>query len=174
MKWFVLLCVLCTPVMAQEEVTIPFENLHIFEPFPDYVYAMPRVLFEKWAKMQNEGAYAQAQRLADTYRMRNPYRETYVQTSAYKALVQQKQAEQVSEDSAAMEGTQKTDFEGKNMQSVYVQEGFGGGPVVVINPYCDRPAKVMFKDDGTAYVADPDKTLKPGEAEKLIEKEMSK
>jgi hypothetical protein len=32
----------------------------------------------------------------------------------------------------------------------------------------------MFKDDGTVYVADPDKTLKPGQAEKLIEKEMNK
>lgn len=176
MKWFVLLCVLCLPtvVAAQEEVTIPFENLNIFEPFPDYVYAMPRPLFVKWAKMQNDGAYAQAQMLSDTFKMRNPYRETYVQSNAYKARVQQSQSEQVSEGGASMTGDQQTDFDGRNVQSVFRQESYGGGPVVIINPYCDRPAKVMFKDDGTVYVADPDKTLKPGQAEKLIEKEMNK
>jgi hypothetical protein len=170
MKWFVLCVLLCVPAMAQETVQVPFENLNIFEPFPDYVYAMPRPFFEKWAKMQNDGAYAQAERLSDIFKQRNPYRETYVQTNAYKAQVQQHQAETVSENSASMTGTQKTDYDGKNVQSYYRQESYGGGPVVIINPYCDRPAKVIIKDDGTVYVADPDKTLKPGQAEKLIEK----
>ena len=172
MKWFVLCILLCVPAMAQE--TVPFENLHIFQAFPDYVYAMPRPFFEKWVVMQNEGAYEQANRLSDAFKQRNPYRETYVQTNAYKALVQQSQHETVSENSAAMTANQETDYSGKNTQSYYRQESYGGGPVVVINPYCDRPAKVIIKSDGTVYVADPDKTLKPGQAEKLIEKEMNK
>jgi uncharacterized Zn finger protein (UPF0148 family) len=155
-------------------VKIPFENMHIKSEFPDYVYAMPRKLFEKWVVMQNEGAAQKCQEMADVFRQRNPYIDTYVQSSKYRADVNQKQSEQVSETSASMEASQSTEFEGKTMQQVYRQEGYGGGPLLVLNPYCDRPPKVMFKKDGTVYVADPDKVFKTREeAEKLIEKVLS-
>jgi uncharacterized Zn finger protein (UPF0148 family) len=124
--------------------------------------------------MQNEGAAQKCQEMADVFRQRNPYIDTYVQSSKYRADVNQKQSEQVSETSASMEASQSTEFEGKTMQQVYRQEGYGGGPLLVLNPYCDRPPKVMFKKDGTVYVADPDKVFKTREeAEKLIEKVLS-
>jgi hypothetical protein len=164
------LCVAEEPVV----VKLPFEKMHIYSELPDYVYAMPRKLFEKWVVMQNEGAEQEAMVLSDVYRQRNPYRETYVQSAKYKANVQQSQNEQVTENSATMSAKQNTDFDGKTMQQVYRQEGYGGGPLLVLNPYADRPPKVLFKKDGTPYVADPDKVFKTQEeADLLIEKVMT-
>jgi hypothetical protein len=178
MRSILLLVMMLLPCVCSaddpEVVKIPFENMHIKSEFPDYVYAMPHKLYEKWVVMQNAGAAQKCQEMADVFRQRNPYNETYVQTSKYKALVQQQQAETVSENSAAMTASQNTDYDGKTMQQVYRQEGYGGGPLLVLNPYCDRPPKVMFKKDGTVYVADPDKVFKTQEeAEKLIEKVLS-
>lgn len=176
MRFFLLIMLLPCLCAAEDPkvVKIPFENMHIKSEFPDYVYAMPRKLFEKWVVMQNEGAAQKCQELADVFRQRNPYIDTYIQSSKYRADVNQKQSEQVSETSASMEASQSTEFEGKTMQQVYRQEGYGGGPLLVLNPYCDRPPKVMFKKDGTVYVADPDKVFKTREeAEKLIEKVLS-
>lgn len=178
MRIFLMSLLMLLPCLCLAEdpkiIKIPFENMHIYSEFPDYVYAMPHKLYEKWVVMQNEGAAQKCQELADVYRQRNPYNETYVQSSKYKANVSQKQSESVSETSAAMEASQSVDYDGKTMQQVYRQEGYGGGPLLVLNPFCDRPPKVMFKDDGTVYVADPDKVFKTREeAEKLIEKVLS-
>ncbi len=148
--------------------TVPFENLHIKQALPDYCYDMPRPLFEKWCDLQNRGAYRQAERLADASRARHPLRETYVQENNYKARVTQKQQESVSPNKASMSGTQDTDYRGNNVQRVYQSGEVSGGPVVVLNPYAPRPAAVLFKEDGTPYVADPDRTLLAWQAKRLL------
>ena len=166
----ILLLGLWSPTFAADEIIVPFEDMHCMSPLPDYVYAMPRRVYEKWVVLQNQGAVRNAQRVADAWNQRNPYKETYVQSSKYKARVTQTQSEHVTRNSASMQGKQDTDYDGKDIQMNYRSALHTGGPVLVLNPYTDRPAKVIVKDDGTIYVADPDKTLKPGEAEALIEK----
>ena len=163
------------PVAAQEPVTqttriVPFEDMNIMSPYPDYVYAMPRPLFEKWVVLQNAGALRKAQRLQDAYLRRNPYRETYVQTSDYTAGVTQNQIETASPDTATFSGSQDTNYSGKNFQQSYQAENYAGGPVLVLNPYVERPAKVIYGKTG-AYVADPDKTLTKEQAQKLLKSE---
>jgi hypothetical protein len=151
----------CAPSFAQtKEVVIPFEDLKVFDEFPDYVYAMPHAVYVKWVELQNAGAYRKAERMADAWRERNPFRETYIQDSKYTAKVQQSQNESFSPTSATMAGKQDTQYEGRNAQRAFKESGYGGGPVLVLNPYVDRPAKVIINDDGVAYVADPDKTIK--------------
>jgi hypothetical protein len=168
-----LLVMLVMPVVAQETETtrvVPFEDMHIMSPLPDYVYAMPRPLFEKWCVLQNAGALRKAQRLQDVYLQRNPYRESYVQTADYKAGVTQSQVETSSPDKATFSGSQDTEYSGKNFQQSYREYNYAGGPVVVLNPYASRPAKVIYGEEGS-YVADPDKTLTKAQAQKLLESE---
>jgi len=172
-----ILC-LCGVSFAQEpaakEVTVPFEDLKVFDEYPDYVYAMPRKVFEKWVGLQNEGAARKAQRLADAWRERNPFRETYVQDTKYKAHVKQSQSERVSETTAKMNGVQDTAYEGTNVQKAYrSNDGYAGGPVLVLNPYVSRPAKIIINDDGVAYVADPDRTLLDWQARRMLNQYLS-
>jgi hypothetical protein len=148
--------------------TVPFENLHVKQALPDYCYAMPRPLYEKWCDMQNRGAYRQAERLADVARARHPLRETYIQENNYKSRVTQTQHEKVSPTSASMSGTQDTDYRGGNVQKVYQSGQTSGGPVVVLNPYADRPAVVLWNDSGCPYVADPDKTVTYEQAQEML------
>lgn len=172
MKLKIILLVLCIlgglVCLAYSQETLPFENLHVKQALPEYCYAMPRPMFEKWCVAQNNRAYQEAQRLADVARKRNPWRETYVQDQKYKARVVQKQSETVSPTKASMAGSQDTDYQGNNVQKVYRSGEVSGGPVVVLNPYADRPAIVLYREDGTAYVADPDKTLTEEEAQALL------
>lgn len=172
MKLKIILLVLCIlgglACMAFSQETLPFENLHVKQALPEYCYAMPRPMFEKWCVAQNNRAYQEAQRLVDVARKRSPWRETYVQDQNYKARVTQKQNETVSPTKASMAGSQDTDYRGNNVQKVYRSGEVSGGPVVVLNPYADRPAIVLYKEDGTAYVADPDQTLTEEEAQALL------
>lgn len=156
----------CSSASAQE--TLPFENLHIKQALPDYCYAMPRPMYERWCAAQNTRAVQESQRLADLARQRNPWRETYVQDNKYVASVRQQQSESVSPTKASMKGTQDTTYQGSNVQKVYRSGEVSGGPVVVLNPYAPRPAAVLFKDDGTAYVADPDRTLLAWQARRML------
>ena len=167
MKYLLLLLCLTSPTLAVESV--PFEDMHIKSELPDYVYSMPRIVYQKWVILQNEGAYRKSARVAEAWEAKNPYKETYVQSSKYRATVTQTQSESVTPSGAQFSGKQDTDYDGANVQLTYRTQSHGGGPVLVLNPYVDRPAKVMVDKDGLIYVADPDKTLKPGEAEKLIE-----
>lgn len=173
MKLFkIILLTLCVlgglACMAYSQEKLPFENLHIKQALPDYCYAMPRPMYERWCAAQNTRAVQESQRLADLARQRNPWRETYVQDNEYTARVSQKQREKVSPTSASMSGTQDTKYQGKNVQNVYRSGEVSGGPVVVLNPYAPRQAAVLFKEDGTPYVADPDRTMLAWQAKRLL------
>lgn len=165
-------CLVCgeTRQVPTSSVTVPFEDLNILSPLPDYCYAMPRPLYEKWCDMQNKGAYRQAERLADAARMRFPARETYVQDQDYSADVQQVQSESVGPTEANFAGNERTEYRGRNVQNVFQTGQSAGGPVVLLNPYTARPATVLYDETGVAYVADPDKTLTPEEAAELLKK----
>jgi len=157
MKRLVLFAVLlfAQPLNA-EDVVVPFENLNVYDELPDYVYSMPRKTYEAWAKLQNAGAYRQAERLADAHRERNPARETFIQTYDYRALVNQSQRESVSSCNAGFNGAQDTFYSGRNVQMSYQLEPWGGGPVHILNPYCNRPAKVITDAEGVKHLVDPD------------------
>lgn len=171
-KLFVAIVLILTAIaiMANADEKLPFENLHVKQTLPEYCYAMPRPMFERWCIAQNNRAYQESQRLVDVARKRNPWRETYVQDQHYKARVTQKQSETVSPTKASMSGSQDTNYQGNNVQKVYRSNEVSGGPVVVLNPYADRPAIVLY-NDGKAYVADPDKTLTDEEAARLLDNE---
>ena len=154
--------------------TILFENIQITDPLPDYVYSMTRKDYIKWAKAQNACAYHEAELIADKFKQRNPYRETYVQRNYGE-----------SESVGVMDTgyvdynawVERTYYSGASTFTVYKQNAWGGGPVVIINPYAKRPPKVMeyWHDPGkssmTRYVADPDGVVKnKAEAEEFLEK----
>ena len=150
-------------------VVLPFEDLNVHDELPDYVYSMPRQVYIKWCKMQNKGAYREAQRMADDFSIRHPLIDTYVQDSDYTATVEQEQHEKVTPNSADLTGRQATKYQGQNKQFTYRDKRWGGGPVVLLNPYAARPAKVIFQR-GIAFIADPDGQLKSQEeADALME-----
>lgn len=158
------------PAQPQKQrVVLPFENLGPYDELPDYVYSMPRAVYQKWVKMQNAGAYRQAQRMADDFAARHPLIDTYVQDSDYVTTVDQEQHEEVDHNSADFSGRQSTRYAGQNKQRTYRDQRWGGGPVLLLNPYTPRPPKVIFKD-GLAFVADPDEQIETEEeAMKLLE-----
>lgn len=162
------------PVTAPRRVTLPFEDLQIYDELPDYVYSMPRAVYVKWAKMQNAGAYRKAQRMADAFVARNPLNTTYVQDSDYTANVTQEQHEEVSPTTADFSGRQSTRYNGKNRQFTFQDRRYGGGPVLLLNPYMPSPPKVIFLDDGTPVIADPDNQVRTKRQAKKLLREATK
>lgn len=140
-------------------VVMPYEELNIYDELPDYVYAMSRPMYIKWAKAQNKGAYREAERLADRYRARNPVNPIYVQSNDYKSSVTQIQNESVTPNTANFAGTSDTNYRGNSVQRAYVPQQWQGGPVVLINPYMPRPPRLLYSDQGHPLIADPDRTL---------------
>ena len=148
------------PVLGQEKtVVLPFEDLNIYDELPDYVYSMPKAVYQKWAKMQNKGAYREAQRNADAYRRRNPINPVYVQTNGYDSRVTQQQHEEVSPTTADFSGTNNTKYDGRSAQRAFIPDQWAGGPVVLINPYVDRQPKMIYLPNGQGVLADPDHVL---------------
>ena len=157
------------PLAIQQQPDKPailFENIQITDPLPDYVYAMPREEYIKWAKAQNACAYYEAELIAEKFKKRNPYRETYV-----------RQDVGVSDSVGVMDTgyvdynawVQRTYYAGASTFTVYKQNAWGGGPVVILNPYAKRPPKVMEgcnPGDKVIYVADPDNALPDFDAKK--------
>ncbi|MGB0600477.1 MAG: hypothetical protein ACPGLY_27690, partial [Rubripirellula sp.] len=140
-------------------VIMPFEDLNVFDELPDYVYSMPKPVYRKWAKLQNKGAYREAQRKADAYRKRNPVNPVYVQSNDYDSRVTQTQHEEVTPNTADFSGTNNTKYNGRSTQRAFVPDQWAGGPVHLINPYVDRPPKMIHMPNGQAVLADPDHVL---------------
>ena len=156
-----------------DKPAILFENLQITDPLPDHVYAMPREEYIKWAKAQNACAYYEAELIAEKFKQRNPYRETYVRQDAG-----------VSDSVGVMDTgyvdynawVERTYYSGASTFTVYKQNAWGGGPVVILNPYAKRPPKVLKggnpeTGDMFIYVADPDNALPDFDAKKEFLKE---
>lgn len=142
MKFFlvILFSLITFPIQAEE---IPFENLQIHDPLPDYVYFLDRNVYIQWVKLQNQGAYTQAKELASKNQERTYVWDDTIKRGRY------------------------LQYEGKFISSAYMNQMYGGGPVILINPYVPRPAKVL-KYKGMPYLVDPDHTIKTIEEERRL------
>ena len=138
---------------------IPYEDLNIYDELPDYVYSMPKAVYQKWCKLQNKGAYREAERRADAFRKRNPVNPVYVQTNGYDSRVTQQQSEQVTPNTADFSGTNNTSYDGRSVQRAFVPDQWAGGPVILLNPYYPRPPKMIYMPNGQGILADPDHVL---------------
>ena len=117
-------------------VGIPFENLNIFDALPAYTNAMSDEMFVKWAKAQNEMAYRQAQKRADEWNARNPALDFYVQTNDYDSDSDLNQQEKATSTGATVNAESDTRYRGRSTQQTFRDRNrWGGGPVVLINPY---------------------------------------
>lgn len=177
MRFIVMLFLLFgTCAMAQENPAQPigYEGLTVYESLPQYVYLMERPVYVKWAKLQNKGAYREAQRLADDWQIRNPSIDVYVQTYDTETRTTQGQNETVSPNGAQFGGQNQTNIQGKNVQQVFRPDGWGGGPVTLINPFADRPPRLVRTGPNNYKVLDPDMVFQSQEEiNDFIEKELN-
>ena len=169
MKNLLLLLCLAAPCLAEEK-KFTYEELRLLDPLPDYVYAMPRATYIEWGKFHNDGAFASAAAAAQAFRDKTPYSPTYISTTTG------------SIDSATL-GDRDNSYCGDTTLDTYLsrtyftssttfrtfedRNAWGGGPVVIINPYAKRPPKIIVSD-GMKYLADPDNTIKDPTAAKLF------
>ncbi len=117
-------------------VVLPFENLGIYDALPDYTKSMSDVMFMKWAKAQNAMAYKKAQQRADEWAARNPALDTYIQDNNYNSTSTLDQTEGETSSGAEVSATSGTKYNGRSVQRTYRDRNrWGGGPVLVINPY---------------------------------------
>lgn len=114
---------------------MPFEEIGLFEPLPAEVQAMPPSLRLKWIKAYNETAILQAQRRADSFRARNPVVATQVQDQGYTSQGSLDQNANSGYYNSHVSAQTKTTYQGRSTQRTYRPEQYGGGPVVLINPY---------------------------------------
>lgn len=122
--------------MGIPTVALPWENLNIFDPLPDYTKSMPDEMFIKWAKAQNEMSYRQAQKRADEWNARNPALDFYVQTNDYDSSSDLNQRERATSTGASVNAQSDTKYQGRSTQQTYRDRNrWGGGPVTLINPY---------------------------------------
>lgn len=126
--------------VAQEASTfeyIPFEDLGIFDPLPIYARHMPDDVFVLWAKAQNKMAYLKARQRANEWDARNPSMDTHVQDNEYTSTSDLDQSEGATSNGAKVGATSTTKYSGHSVQRTFRDRNrWGGGPVVVINPYC--------------------------------------
>jgi hypothetical protein len=145
---------------------IVFSDMTAYDPLPTYVYAMPRGEYQRWAKAQNDMGYFDAANRAKAYRDRNPPPSTYVASSG---VVIDTVGVMDTSDLTYRAWLDRTYYAGSQAFRVYTPTDWAGGPVVIINPFCKRPPKVMRVGD-RFVVCDPDGVLKdrPELAEELL------
>jgi len=117
-------------------MAMPFENIGVFDKLPIYTVPMSDEAFAKWARAQNAAAYQRARDRADGWIVRNPALDVLVQTNDYTSTSDLNQSDQASSTGATIGATSETRYSGISMQRTYrTQTRWGGGPVVIINPY---------------------------------------
>ena len=104
-------------------------EFNILSPLPDAVYSMSRAEYEQWCWDQNEEALSRAQSEARKFNSTRP--RSYMRI-----------------------GTYPNDIV---IQS-YAEPSWGGGPVVVLNPYAKRHPKIVNRDKAKKQftILDPD------------------
>jgi len=171
MKKLLLLLCLTAPCFAQEsEKVYTHEELRLLDPLPDHVYSMPRAKYIEWGKLHNDGAYLAAAEAAKAFRDKIPYNPTYVSTttgSVDTAVITDRDNHyNVCGTMSMRDYLARTYYASSTtFRSFEDRNSWGGGPVIVINPFAKRPAKVM-EYNGRRYLADPDDTIKDKEAAK--------
>jgi len=114
---------------------IAFEEIGLFDPLPPDVAAAPLEFRQKWIKAYNEMAVRRAQQRADDSRRRHPVSETYVQEQGYTSstwLDQQLEGFYPNVGISARSGLR---YQGRSEQRTFKGDEWGGGPVVLLNPY---------------------------------------
>lgn len=115
---------------------MPFEDLGVFDPLPIYTHDMLNDVFVKWAKAQNKMAYLKARQRANEWDARNPALDTYVQDNDYTSISDLDQSEGATSNGAKVDAKSTTKYSGHSVQRTFRDRNrWGGGPVVVINPY---------------------------------------
>lgn len=130
-----LLCFFCATSVAYAKPMPKYRSqtttLNVFDPLPASVLTLPMKDYTRWAKSHNKLAYEKAEYRARQFNKRHPRPSITVITTEYI-------------------GTPLIDYYGgstrttirrgmiRQTQQTYRQPPWGGGPVVIINPYC-RP-----------------------------------
>lgn len=141
-----------------QNIEIPFEELSWNDDLPDYVYSMPRRIYQEWAKAQNKAWARKIQRDADEFNSRNPQRVVYEQESDYDSTTEQETHETATPRSHDFSGRSRTNYDNNATQRDFMSQKWSGGPMHVLNPYAKRPAKLKWGPMGV-MVMDPDGTL---------------
>lgn len=117
-------------------IYLAFENLGVFDPLPLYTRVYKDGAFVKWARAQNQMAYRIAREKADNWVIRNPALDVYVQDNDYISTSDLDQDEGGTSNGASVGATSSTRYFGHSVQRTYrPQTRWGGGPVVLVNPY---------------------------------------
>lgn len=123
-----LLCFFCATNVAiaqqQEVQTLDFRTLELFEPLPEVMQTAPMEVYAAWARAHNQIAYARAKCRADEFNNRHPVSSVYVIENQYTNLHRTNNFYQPYKSGTVRE-TYRT----------YSPKTYGGGPVMVINPY---------------------------------------
>ena len=126
-------------VASQSEAVVSyvhFANLGLFDPLPTYVQGMSDEEYIGWAKSQNEFAIRQAEDRADAYASRHPATYVLTQENSYTSSNSLSQVESGDGFSASLNARTGASYSGKGSQrSFLTTPRWGGGPVVVLNPY---------------------------------------
>ncbi len=147
MKSLLLCCLLMAASPDQEPVDKPvilaFEEINIFDALPGYTLQMPDKLFQKWAKAHNEAARRRASQRAEDWVVRNPAMDVFVQNNDYDSSSTLNQSESANSNGATVDAASSTKYNGTSVQRTYrSRDRWGGGPVVIINPYVRRNMEV--------------------------------
>lgn len=117
-------------------VATPAEHIGLFDLLPSDTSLMSNELFAKWAKAQNEAAYKRAEAAADAHVARHPIRYALVAENIYTSGGSLDQTDSATYTSAHVRAKTTTSYAGRQVQiSMPLTTRWGGGPVVVINPY---------------------------------------
>jgi len=127
-----------TPKPKPTSVTIPFEVIGLFDPLPAYVRDAPLEYRVKWLKAYNEEVVRRARQQADAFNARHPAPDTYVQEQDYTSASSLDQTATAGYDSAQVQASATTRYCGRNTQRVFRATPYGGGPVVILNPYMSQ------------------------------------
>lgn len=129
-----------TPPAAWQGETIvvatPTEDIGLFDLLPPGTELMSNELFAKWAKAQNGAACKRAVERADAHAERYPIRYALAAENTYTLSSLLDQTDSATYTSARVKAHTSTSYSGRNVQvAMPVTTRWGGGPVVIINPY---------------------------------------
>lgn len=125
------LCVLLATANLQaiqpiplNEPTVSVWTLGVYEPLPAFTKSMDDDEFASWAKLHNEHAYFMARQRADEFNCRQSQITTSVLTEEF-------------DNYGSLGGLFNFPQRGysRTTQQYYSPKRWGGGPVLIINPY---------------------------------------
>jgi len=120
-----------------EEIALPFEEIGLFDPVPEEIRKAPPEFRRRWIEMHNAEVVRRAQLRASEYQSQHPKPDVHVQTQRYTGTNTLDQQESGGYFNSSLQATARTNYNGSSTHRVYQPDRWGGGPVVIINPYAD-------------------------------------